>query len=82
MITWVTMMYSCMRGQAPLYLVDFFHPTSTASHHGNNFDLPADDSIVVPRCRLNTTARRAYSVVSVEFFAGLLVRFWCWQKYI
>ena len=37
------MMYSCMHGQAPQYLMDFtIRPP--ASHPGNNFDLPGDDS--------------------------------------
>ena len=37
------MMFSCMNGQALQYLMDFCHPV-LASHHGNNFDLLADDS--------------------------------------
>ena len=31
------MMYSCIHGQAPRYLIDFCHPTSSVAYHGNNF---------------------------------------------
>ena len=30
-------MYSCIHGQAPRYLIDFCHPTSSVAYHGNNF---------------------------------------------
>ena len=55
------MMYSCMHGQAPQYLMDFCHPTSSVARQ--QLRSTSRRLLVVPRCRLNTTARRAFSVV-------------------
>jgi len=56
------MMYSCMHGQAPQYLIDFCHPTSSVASR-QQLRSAGRRLLVVPRCRLSTTARKAFSVV-------------------
>ena len=79
------MMYGCMHGQDPQYLMDFCHPTSRVASR-QQLRSASRRLLVVSRCLLNTTARQAFSVVRssvcMEFFARLLARFWCWQRQI
>jgi len=80
------MMYSCMHGQAPLSTVpNGFLPS----------DLHRRITATTPICQPTTSSRSTLPAkhhrptgflcgwsVGVEFFAGLLARFWCWQSHI
>jgi len=55
------MMFSCMHGQAPQYLMDFCHPASSVASR-QQLRSACRRLLVVPRCRLSTTARRAFCV--------------------
>jgi len=64
------MVYSCMHGQAPQYLMDFCHPTSIVASR-QQLRSTSRRLLVVPRCRLSTIARQAYSVVGQSVWNSL-----------
>jgi len=55
------MTYSCMHGQAPQYLMDFCHPASSVTSRQQFFWSASRQLLVIPCCRLSTTARRPFS---------------------
>ena len=69
-VVWQSEVYSCMHGQAPQYLMDFCHPTSSVASR-QQLRSASRWLLVVPRCRLNTTARRAFSVVGPSVWNSL-----------
>jgi len=61
-VTFTVMMYSCVHDQAPHYLMDFCHQTSSVASR-QQLRSVSRRLLVVPRFRLSTTARRTFSVV-------------------
>ena len=55
------MMYRCLHGQAPRYLAGHF---ATSSDVASRLRLRSANrhQLIVPRCRLNTYGRRAFSI--------------------
>jgi len=64
------MMFSCMHGQAPQYLIDFCHPASSVASR-QQLRSASRRLLIVPRCRLSTTARRAFSVAGPSVWNSL-----------
>jgi len=62
----VTACHAIGRQQTCQYLMDFCHPTSSVASRQQ-----LRSAIVVPRCRLSTTARRAFSVVGPSVWNSL-----------
>jgi len=56
------MVYRCLVGQAPRYFADHF---TTSSDVASRLRLRSANrhQLIVPRCRLNTYGRRAFSIV-------------------
>jgi len=64
------MMYSCVHGQAPQYLMDFCHPTSSVASRQQLWSA-IRRLLVVLRCRQSKTARLAFSVVRPSVWNSL-----------
>jgi len=64
------MMFSCMHGQALQYLMDFCRPASSVASR-QQLRSASRRLLVVPRCRLSTTARRAFSVAGPSVWNSL-----------
>ena len=64
------MMFNGMHGQAPQYLVDFCHPASSVALR-QQLRSASRRLLVVPRCRLSTTVRRAFSVAGPSVWNSL-----------
>ena len=66
-------MYRCLHGQAPRYLADHF---TTSSDVPSRLPLRSANrhQLIVPRCRLNTYGRRAFSIAcsSKQFLKTIL----------
>jgi len=64
------MMYRCLRGQAPRYLADHFNTSSDVT---SRLRLRSANrhQLTVPRCRLNTYGRRAFSIASPTVWNSL-----------
>jgi len=61
------MMYRCLRGQAPQYIADHF---TTSSDVASRLRLRSHQ-LIVPRCRLNTYGRRAFSIAGPTVWNAL-----------
>ena len=59
-----------LHGQAPQYLMDFCHPTSSITSRQQLWSA-SRRLLVIPRCRLNTTAWWAFSVVGPSVWNSL-----------
>ena len=75
------MMFSCIHGQAPQYLIDFCHPASIVASR-QKLRSACRRLLVVPRCRLSTTCALCGWSIGVKFFAGLPVWSCFWPRYI
>ena len=64
------MMYRCLHGQAPRYLADHF---TTSSDVTSRLRLRSANrhQLIVPRCRLNTYGRRAFSIAGPTVWNSL-----------
>ena len=64
------MMYRYLHGQAPRYLVDHF---TTSSDIASRLHLRSANrhQLIVPRCRLNTYGRRAFSIAGLTVWNSL-----------
>ena len=64
------MMYRCLHGQAPRYLADHF---ITSSDVASRLRLRSANrhQLIVPRCRLNTYGRRAFSIAGPTVWNAL-----------
>jgi len=62
--------YRCLRGQAPRYLADHF---ITSSDIASRLHLRSANrhQLIVPRCRLNTYGRRAFSIAGPTVWISL-----------
>jgi len=63
-------MYSCMYGQAPQYLMDCCPPTSSVASR-QQLRSASQRLLVVARCQLSVTARRAFAVVGPSVWNNL-----------
>ena len=63
-------MYSCLHGQAPLYLADLCVPVSDVSAR-QHIRSATRRLLVVPRCRLSTLSPRAFSVAGPSLWNSL-----------
>ena len=64
------MMYRCLHGQAPCYLADHF---TTSSNVASRLRLRSAHrhQLIVPRCRLNTYGRWAFSIAGLTLWNSL-----------
>jgi len=63
-------MYCCLHGQAPRYLADHF---TTSSNVASRLRLRSANrhQLIVPRCRINTYDRRAFSIAGPTVWNSL-----------
>jgi len=64
------MVYRCLHGQAPRYLADHF---TSSSDVASRLRLRSANrhQLIVPRCRLNTYGRRAFSIAGPTVWNSL-----------
>ena len=65
------MMYLVKTGQAPRYLADHLIPASEVASHLRLRSANRPTQLIVPRCRLSTYGRRAFSIAGPTVWNSL-----------